>query len=354
MRQGRVRSGETSRGFVYGLGAGATFGVAAPLAKRLVVDVPPLPLAGLLYLGGALGLGVLSLARDPRATREAGLRRTDATLLAAMILVGGLVGPVLLLVGLRHASGVAGALLLNLEAPFTMLLAVAAFGEHLGARATVGAALVVSGAALLSFGPGAVRADAAGAIAIAGACLAWAVDTNLATRLALRDPVAVARWKTTGAGVLGLALAALGGYGVPPPAAIVAALGVGFVGYGVSLVLAVRAMRLLGAARQAACFAIGPFVGALAAVPFLGESLGAGEAAVAALMVAGLVLLWREDHGHVHTHEAIAHEHAHVHDAHHRHPHAGRVDEPHTHPHVHETVTHAHPHTSDAHHRHRH
>lgn len=347
-----MQSRETGRGLVYGLAAGATFGIAAPLAKRLVADVPPLPLAALLYVGGALGLGLVSIGRE--GTREARVRRADAVVLSAMILVGGLVGPVLLLTGLRHASGVAGALLLNLEAPFTMLLAVALFGEHLGGRAAVGAALVVFGATLLSLGPGAMRADAAGGAAIAAACLAWAIDNNLSTRMALRDPVAVARWKTGGAGALGVALAALGGYGAPPPAAVVAALGVGCVGYGISIVLAVRAMRLLGAARQAACFAIAPFVGALAAIPLLGETVGPREGVVGALMVVGLLCLWREDHGHVHTHDALAHEHLHVHDEHHQHRHGGRVDEPHSHPHVHERLTHAHAHTSDAHHRHRH
>jgi len=342
---------------VCGLASGIAFGVTAPLAKRLVADVAPVPLASLLYLGAGIGLGLLAVARrSGRGAREAALQASDRPTLAAMIVVGGLVGPVLMLVGFTHVSGVAGALLLNLEAPFTMLLAVALFGDHLGPRALMGALLVIAGAALLSASPGEVSADGVGVAAVAGACLAWAVDNNLAARLALRDPLAVARWKTAGAGTLGALLSV--GLGMRFPSLRVAgtALLVGFVGYGLSIVLAVKAVRALGAARQAAFFAIAPFVGAVGAVPLLGETLGPRALAAAVLMSGGLVMLWREEHAHIHTHEALAHDHLHVHDAHHQHVHdqAGTGSEPHAHPHVHGPLTHAHPHLPDAHHRHRH
>src|SRR5262245_60269839 len=44
------------RAVLYGLASGITFGVTAPLAKRLLADVAPLPLASALYLGAAIGL----------------------------------------------------------------------------------------------------------------------------------------------------------------------------------------------------------------------------------------------------------------------------------------------------------
>lgn len=356
-RAGRVRDAVTARGLAYGLGAGITFGLAAPLAKRLVADVPPLPLAALLYLGAAAGLTIVGLGRGAAGVgREAGIRRTDLATLAAMVVVGGLIGPLLMLVGLRHVSGVAGALLLNLEAPFTMVLAVVAFGEHLGARTAMGAALVVMGATLLGLGPEAVRADVAGVATIAGACLAWAVDNNLSARLALRDPVAVARWKTMGAGLVGLVLSGVLGHGPPPVSVVFAALAVGFVGYGLSIVWAVRAMRELGAARQAAFFAVAPFAGALGAVPLLGEALGRRELLVGILMAAGIMLLGRDEHGHWHEHEPLTHEHRHLHDEHHAHAHDPPVGpgEAHSHVHTHARLAHDHPHLSDAHHRHRH
>jgi hypothetical protein len=133
------------------------------------------------------------------------------------------------------------------------------------------------------------------------------------------------------------------------------ALGVGALSYGASIVLDAYALRLLGAAREAAYFATAPFFGALLAIPLDGDRFDGRTLAAMGLMAAGAALLGRERHSHMHTHEAIEHEHMHVHDAHHRHAHPdGDAREPHSHPHQHAPLTHDHPHVPDAHHRHRH
>jgi len=344
------------------LAAAALFGVSAPLAKMLLPGTGPLPLAAFLYLGAGLGLtGVGALARaraGPGAgPREARLRPRDLPRLAVVGAAGGIAGPLLMLLGLQRVSAVAGSLLLNLEAPLTILLAVALFGEHLGRRGAVAAVLIALGATLLGYLPGeAVRADWRGVAAIVAACLFWAIDNNATQRLAVRDPVAVARVKGLGAGACTLALALGTGLAMPPAPRILAALALGLVGYGLSVVLAVRALRTLGAARQAALFATAPFVGAVAAVPLLGERLGLRECAASGLMALGVTLLLGERHLHAHVHERLEHDHVHVHDEHHRHAHDDGVpaDEPHAHPHVHAPLEHAHAHVSDVHHRHGH
>ena len=345
-----------ARGALLGLLAAALFGASAPVCKRLLPDTGPILLAGLLYLGAGLGLSLYRAlapgAADP--AREAALRRADAWPLAGIVVAGGLVGPVLMLFGLWRMSALSGSLLLNLEAPFTILLAVGLFGEHLGRRAGLGAALVVGGGVLLAVRPGELRGDALGALAIAGACLAWALDNNLTQRLSLRSPVLVVRIKTLSAGAGSLALALALGHRLPSAGVVLAALLVGSLSYGASILLDAHALRLLGAAREAAFFATAPFLGALLSIPLLGDRLGAVDVAAGLLMAAGVVALLREHHSHEHTHDHIEHEHAHVHDEHHRHDHDGPVTEPHSHPHRHEPLTHAHPHAPDLHHRHRH
>src|SRR6266702_5051372 len=173
-----------------GLAAAALFGASTPAAKFLVPGTGALMLAGLLYLGAGLGLTVYAWFRP---AEEAPLHREDLGALIPMIVAGGIVGPVLLVVGLARVSGLAASLLLNLEAPFTMGLAVLAFGDHLSRREALGAAAIVAGGAWLTVAPGPVRADPLGVAAIGGACAAWALDNNLAQRLALCDPVAVSR-----------------------------------------------------------------------------------------------------------------------------------------------------------------
>jgi drug/metabolite transporter (DMT)-like permease len=346
----------TTKGALCGLGAAALFGASAPLAKRLLVATSPLVLSALLYLGAALGLGLaLLVARGRGGASEARLGRRDLAPLGAIVLVGGMVSPFLMLTGLDRVSGVTGALLLNLEAPFTMLIAVAIFREHLGGGALAASALIVAGAAVLGRPwSGGLDGDLAGALAIAGACLGWGVDNNLSQRLSLKDPRQIVLAKTLGAGSLMLLLAKLVGYPWPPLAVLAPALLIGALSYGASLLLDMHALRLLGAAREAAYFATAPFLGAALAIPLLGAAPGATEMGAGILMVAGVLLLARERHNHVHTHEPLEHDHAHVHDDHHRHAHEGVVTEPHSHPHRHDPLTHEHPHVPDLHHRHRH
>jgi drug/metabolite transporter (DMT)-like permease len=318
----------------------------------LVPGAGVLVLAGLLYAGAGLGLCVALPFR--RRGAEAPLERSDRARLLGVILSGGVVGPVLLVAGLGRLSGSAASLLLNLEAPFTIGLAVLVLGERLSAREAGGAAGIVAAAAVLTWAPGAVRLDPLGALCLAGACAAWALDNNLSQRLTLRDPVAVARVKALSAGAFNVLLGAVLGERFPPAGQLAAALATGALGYGASLVLHLLAVRALGAARQAAYFATAPFLGALLAVPLLGERPALAQLGAAALMALGIATVVRARHGHPHLHPAEEHTHAHVHDAHHAHVHEGPVSEPHAHPHRHEPLAHDHPHLPDPHHRHEH
>lgn len=357
----KTPTGQTGmRGPVFGLGAAILFGLSTPFAKLLLPYTGALTLAGLLYLGAGLGLWVVEVFSGRLAlgmgAREARLRKSDMGLLACVIAAGGIAGPVLMLWGLERLSAVAGALLLNLEAPFTIVLAVALFGEHLGGRGWLSALLIIGGAAALGAHGGDFRADWAGIAAIAAAGLSWGIDNNLTQCLSLRNPVTIVRIKALVAGTATLSLALGAGRAMPPAPIVGVALALGLVSYGFSIVLDVHALRHLGAAREAAYFATAPFVGALAAVPIVGERFGATDLIAAAVMAAGLVILLRERHEHLHHHETIEHDHAHFHDLHHRHPHSATepAGEPHAHWHRHTPLSHAHPHVSDLHHRHRH
>jgi drug/metabolite transporter (DMT)-like permease len=346
------------------LGAGALagmlsallFGASVPITKRLLPQFSPTLLAGLLYLGGGLAVALARWVGRARI-REARLTRSDLPRLLAIIILGGVVGPLALVNALRSVSGISAALLLNLEGPLTVLVALTLFGEHLGGRGLLAVVLVFGGAILLAV-PGAERGATglAGASLVALACLAWALDNNLTQGLASKDPWQLVMAKTLGAGTCMVLLALRPSVGLPRPAILAEALALGGLSYGASVLLDAFALRLLGAAREAAFFATAPFAGALLSLPLLGERFGSWQVMAGLLMAAGVVLLLRERHGHEHTHEPLEHSHRHVHDLHHQHPHPAGVDpsEPHVHLHRHAPLTHAHAHVSDAHHRHSH
>jgi len=124
---------DRGRGIVHGLLAAAFFGLSAPLAKQVLTVTGPVLLAGLLYLAGGLSLTAVAGVKAARGRRsaEARLVRADAPYLLGIIVLGGIAGPILILLGLQRVSGFVGSLLLNLEAPLTMLIAVVFFREHL-------------------------------------------------------------------------------------------------------------------------------------------------------------------------------------------------------------------------------
>lgn len=341
-------SSPTAKGALYGLTAALLFGASVPCAKLLLPEVGPLLLASLLYLGA--GAALLPI----RSRGEARLQRRDVPLVLGIIVCGGIVGPLCMLSGVARVSGLSGSLLLNLEAPFTMIVALIFFREHLGWRELVAAAIIVAGAALLGARPGELGGSWLGVLLVAAACAAWAIDNNLTQKLSLRDPVAVVRWKALGSGTCVLLVALLSGATLPSWRVIGGALLLGSLSYGASIVLDAYALRLLGAAREAAFFATAPFAGAVLAVPLLGDRPRTVDAVAAGVMLLGVVAMVRARHAHAHAHDVHEHEHAHVHDEHHQHAHEGALVEPHSHRHRHDPMTHSHPHVSDLHHRHRH
>ena len=347
------------RGVGLVLAAALLFGASTPVSKVLLRSMEPLWLAGLLYLGSGLGLAVWTIVRRlwrVDATAEAALTRKDWPWLSGAILVGGVVAPVLLVLGLSFTPASSASLLLNLEGVFTALLAWFVFRENFDRRIFAGMVVIVIGGLLLSWEGGASDGVPWAALGIIGACFCWAVDNNLTRKVSAADPVQIAMLKGLIAGSVNVALAfAL----VParPALGSAAAAGVlGLLSYGVSLTCFVLALRHLGTARTGAYFSTAPFAGAALSLLALHESPTLAFWLAGICMGIGVWLHLTEHHEHAHTHEPMEHEHLHDHDDHHQHGH-GPDDppaEPHSHPHRHAPLTHTHPHVPDIHHQHPH
>jgi drug/metabolite transporter (DMT)-like permease len=344
---------------IYALLAAALFGASTPFAKTLLGDVHPVVLAGLLYAGSGVGLAIVQVLRVYVIHRTRPIvwpAGRDWGWLAAAIFFGGVLGPVLLMLGLAVTSASATSLLLNLESAFTALIAWILFRENFDRRIAAGMAAIFAGGVVLSIGPERPGGISAGALLVAAACLCWAIDNNLTRKVSTNDAVLIAGLKGLVACTINLSLARSLGYAMPGIGTAAQAASVGFLGYGLSLVLFVLALRHLGAARTGAYFAVAPFFGGLLSVLFLGDAVTPQWLIAGALMAVGLWLHLSERHEHRHAHEAIDHAHAHRHDLHHQHAHDFEWDgtEPHTHPHRHDALVHRHAHFPDVHHRHQH
>jgi drug/metabolite transporter (DMT)-like permease len=348
-------SDKRNTGFLVGaaLAAACLFGAATPASKALLHDIRPQALAGLLYLGAAIGiLPVVFRERSFCLPWRAG-RRTGL-LLAGAVLAGGVLGPWLLLLGLSVARSGSVSLLLNLELVATVLLGRFVFREHLSARGWLGAAGTLAAAVLLAVGEG--PSGVLAALLVGAGCLCWGFDNHFTALIDGITPAQTTLWKGIVAGLFNLIVggAVLGGVG--SATSVLLALLVGALAYGISIALYITAAQGLGASRSQMVFSTAPFFGVILSLLFLGESFTVVQAVAAALVGGSLVLLFREQHGHVHSHDRMAHQHWHRHDdGHHEHEHDGVSGAAaHAHLHTHEDVEHEHAHWPDLHHRHGH
>lgn len=345
---------------VLALISAALFGISTPAAKLLLGVIDPTVLAGLLYCGAGIGIALLRRLVPPNLIGgggdEAPLRPADVPWLAGAIASGGVLGPILLMAGLARTEAATASLLLTLEGVATALLAWFVFREHFDRRIAIGMAFLVSGAVVLSWSGEPSISNFMGPLLIVGACIAWGIDNNLTRKVSLADPLQIVEIKGLVAGPVSLVLGLSIGGNLPALNATIFAGIVGFIGYGISLALFVRALRHLGTARTGAYFSTAPFLGAVAAVIFLSEPLTIQLAAAGTLMAVGVWLHITEEHDHEHVHDPIEHEHQHVHDEHHQHAHSASdpTGEPHMHRHRHDRLRHKHPHTPDMHHTHGH
>ncbi len=346
------KEGIRQPGVAAALGAALLFGAATPLAKWLLDSVSPGLLAGLLYLGSGIGLTLYRRLVQAPAVR---LPPNELSWFAGAIVAGGIVGPVLLMIGLAGMPASGASLLLNAEGMFTALLAWLVFRENFDRRIALGMGAIVAGALVLSW-PGEARfAGLWPALAVLGACFAWGVDNNLTRKISLTDATWIASVKGLVSGAVNLVLAFSLGAAMPALPYFAGAMCLGFLAYGVSLALFVVGLRHLGTARTGAYFSVAPFFGATLAL-LMGESVTMRLLVAGGLMALGTWLHLTERHEHAHGHEKMWHDHEHVHDEHHQHEHDAPVapGARHRHAHLHQAQTHTHRHFPDAHHRHHH
>lgn len=348
-----------NQGYFYAILAALFFGVSTPIAKILLGVFNPWLLAGLLYLGAGVGLAIVFfIQRNIRQTtlKEATLIAKDWKWLASATFLGGILGPIFLMLGLAKTPASTASLLLNLEAVFSVICARIIFKEHVGRRILLGMLCITLGTLLLSSSMRVHFNDAIGSLFIMSACFAWAMDNNLTRKISAANPIQIAMIKTFAAGLTNTSLALIFGAILFSLPITLWACSIGFIGYGLSLFFYILGLRHLGTARTTAYFSLAPFVGAGIAIIFLRDPLTWPMMLASLLMGVGIWLHLTEVHEHEHVHEEFEHEHRHIHDEHHQHVHApdDPIGEPHSHHHKHAYLRHTHPHYPDTHHRHEH
>ena len=340
-------------GFGIALLSALLFGAATPISKPLLDSYSPFQLAGLLYLGAALGV-VFLILREGKFISPWRLDNRNRLRLVGAVVFGSILGPLALLAGLSQAMAASVSMWLNLEMVATAVLGHFIFKDHLTRRGWLAAAGILAAAVLLAANEGIAGFQAG--LLVAAACLCWGIDNQLTALIDGITPAQSTFWKGLVAGstnlFIGISLAPLAaGIG-----AFIGALALGTAAYGLSIVLYISSAQQLGATRSQLIFSSAPFWGVLLSILILGERLSLIHGLAALVFLVSILVLFVEQHAHPHTHLAATHQHRHNHlDDHHNHSHPGiNPSTWHSHPHQHEPLQHEHKHLPDLHHRHSH
>ena len=327
------------KAILYAFLAAVFYAINIPASKILLGDVGPATMAALLYLGAGIGIAGLSLFNAKGRRASAPLSRKDLPYVVGMIVLD-IAAPVFLMLGIRRGSSANASLLGNFEIVATTLIALFVFREAVSKRLWAAIALVTLASALLSFEGADSFKFSHGSLFVIAATVCWGFENNCTRNIASKSTYEIVVLKGVFSGSGALAIACAKHEPVPDVAHIAAALVLGFVAYGLSIFLYVRAQNTLGAAKTSAYYAVAPFVGAFLSFLLLKESLSWFFLAALALMVAGAALV---------IIDTLVRHHAHPHQHTFTHFHGGCI---HTH-----TITHTHGHDhllTDATHTHRH
>ena len=220
-------------------------------------------MAGFLYIGAGVGMGVIALVR--RAAKinqgEERLTKSDLPYTVAMVVLD-IAAPIFLLLGLSFTTAANASLLNNFEIVATSIIALMVFKEKISTRLWGGILFVTLSCALLSIEDISSLQFSGGSLFILLACLCWGIENNCTRRLSDKDPlqIVVVKGLCSGAGSIFIGL--ILGERITAWWSILAVIGVGFVAYGLSIFFYVYAQRSLGAARTSAYYAVAPFIGA--------------------------------------------------------------------------------------------
>lgn len=328
-----------TKAILYAFLAAVFYAINVPISKILLGNIGPTTMAALLYLGAGIGIGILAQVNKKDSEKAEKLTKKDLPYVIGMIVLD-IAAPIVLMLGISYGSSANASLLGNFEIVATTLISLLIFKETVSAKLWAAIALITLSSILLSFEGTDSFIFSVGSLFVLLATICWGFENNCTRNISSKSTYEIVVLKGIFSGLGALAIALIKKETFPRITYIAAALLLGFVAYGLSIFLYVRAQNVLGAAKTSAYYAVAPFVGAFLSFVFLREQLSWIYLAALIVMIAGSALVAADTLARYHAHE---HQHTFTH------THDGST---HTH-----TVIHAHGHShylTDNKHGHRH
>ena len=313
---------------IYALLAAVFYAINVPVSKVLLKNAGPATMAALLYLGAGIGIGIVSLINKKDREKSERLSKKDLPFVIGMIVLD-IAAPIFLMLGISYGTSANASLLGNFEIVATTVIALFIFKEVVTKRLWLAIALITVSSILLSFEGFGSFQFSYGSLFVLLATICWGFENNCTRNISSKSTYEIVVLKGIFSGLGSLVIAMIKQETMPRVIYITAALLLGFVTYGLSIFLYVRAQNVLGAAKTSAYYAVAPFVGAFLSFVFLWEQLSWMYIVALIVMIAGSVLVvvdtlirhhaHQHQHTFTHTHDGTTHTHTVTHSHDHNH-----------------------------------
>lgn len=324
------------RPLIYALLAAAFYAINVPMSKILLNHIGPTTMAALLYLGAGMGIGIMSLGKKEKGER---LACKDLPFIIGMIVLD-IGAPIFLMLGIKYGSSSNVALLGNFEVVATTVIAFFVFKEAVSKKLWTAILLITVSSILLSFDGADSFKFSYGSLFVILATVCWGFENNCTKNISSKNTYEIVVLKGIFSGLGSLIIAFIRREDMPKIQYIALAMILGFIAYGLSIFLYVRAQNTLGAAKTSACYAVAPFIGAFLSFVFLRENLSGMYLIAFGFMISGTLLVVADTlikshiHFHQHTLKHVYDGRTHTHTVTHSHEHSHiRLEEEHRHYH---------------------
>ena len=244
-------SGSKIKAIIYALLAAVFYAINVPISKMLLDHVGATSMAALLYLGAGLGISILSVfMRKDRKSSEK-LSGNDLPYVIGMIVLD-IAAPIFLMIGIRIGTSANASLLGNFEIVATTVIALIVFKEAVSKRLWLAIGLITLASALLSLEGTDSFSFSYGSLFVLTATVCWGFENNCTRKISSKSTYEIVILKGIFSGLGALAIAFIKREDMPEWKYVVAALLLGFVAYGLSIFLYVRAQNILGATKTSA------------------------------------------------------------------------------------------------------
>lgn len=313
---------------IYAFLAAILYAVNTPLSKLLLDKVPATFMAAFLYLGAGAGVGIMYAFHWNKEAKTERIGRKDLPYTIGMIVLD-ILAPIFLMLGIKYGSAANASLLGNFEIVATTIIALLIFKETVSKRLWMAITLITISSVILSMEGSGSFQFSYGSLFVLLATACWGLENNCTRSISDKSSYEIVVLKGIFSGGGSFIIALIIGEKLPDFKYIVFAMLLGFVAYGLSIFMYVRAQRDLGAAKTSAYYAAAPFVGAFLSFVLIGESLTWSYFAALLIMIIGTVFVVMDtmarhhahlhQHSFTHTHDGMKHTHTVSHSHEHNH-----------------------------------